>query len=83
MGACRSQDSNLPQNHQTICSTLDNSNYCCPEGSSDKPYSTDESNFTCEDVWTSNIKPKGFVGFNEEAIVYHKIDYALANRIDS
>jgi hypothetical protein len=79
---CRSRNDNLPSNSNIVCKTLGGSNYCCPEGS-DKPYGTDESNYTCEDVWTSNIKPKGFVGFNEEAIVYHKIDYALANRIDN
>ena len=81
---CIPQNSNLPLNSDTVCKTINNnSNYCCPTDYVSKPYGTDETNFTCEDVWTSNIKPKGFVGFNNDAIVYHKIDYALANAINN
>jgi len=81
--SCTPQNANLPPNADKVCKTFNDSEYCCPDDFTSKPYGTDESNFTCTDVWTSNVKPKGFVGFNNEAIVYHKIDYALANDIST
>lgn len=84
--SCVSKSNALPADHENSClnswDSDENLNYCCP-GLSKKPYKIAEGIYTCSNVWTSNIKPQGFSGYDETAEVYHKINFDLAKEIES
>jgi hypothetical protein len=75
--SCVSESNALPGDHQNSCSNDNDKMYCCP-GLDEKPYKTKDGDYTCSNVWTSNIKPQGIYGYDSTAVVYHKIDFRLA-----
>lgn len=72
-----------------VFDTDSNTYYCCneEEDEDNKPYLIPSGivgggTYTCSNVWTSKIKPKGFNGYDLDASVYHQIDYTLAKKIN-
>lgn len=75
---CSTQTNNIPNVNLLCVNVNNNSNYCCPDTDTSKPYFDTTSNaYTCSNVWTSNIKPAGFLGYAEDAVVWHNVDYTL------